>query len=329
METKQGVLSVEMEAEGKSGFNWRLFFERAGTGVIFLVMVIVASFISSDFYSIQNTMNLVRQSSPTIIMAVGMLFVVLTGGIDLSVGSIFALGGVIAALFAPEYGLPAAILCALVGGAVVGGGSGALIAYLRLPAFVITLAAMTVARGLAFILSDGQPILFDQSGAALTDFASGYLWVVPYPVILTAVIVLIGASVLTFTSFGRLVKAIGSNEEAVRLSGVRVEGYVLGVYVVSGALAAIAGLVSAGRTGIGAPNVGIGSELTVIAAVVIGGASLAGGRGGVINSALGALTLAIIGNIMNLTNVPGYTQQVIMGAVIVFAVVLQKIQSGK
>lgn len=329
METKQDAPSVETQAEGRRGFNWRLFFERTGTGVIFLVMVIVASFISSDFFSVQNTMNLVRQSSPTIIMAVGMLFVVLTSGIDLSVGSIFALGGVIAALLAPVYGLPVAILCSLLGGAIIGGGSGALIAYLRLPAFVITLAAMTVARGASFILSDGQPIMFDQSGDLLTQFASGYLWVVPYPVVFTAVIVLVGAYVLTFTSFGRLVKAIGSNQEAVRLSGVRVEGYILGVYMLSGTLAAAAGLVSAGRTGIGAPNVGSGSELTVIAAVVIGGASLAGGRGGVINSALGALTLAIIGNIMNLTNVPGYTQQVIMGVVIVLAVVLQKIQSGK
>ena len=329
METKQDAPSVETQAEDRREFNWRLFFERTGTGVIFLVMVIVASFISSDFFSVQNTMNLVRQSSPTIIMAVGMLFVVLTSGIDLSVGSIFALGGVIAALLAPVYGLPVAILCALLGGAIIGGGSGALIAYLRLPAFVITLAAMTVARGASFILSDGQPIMFDQSGDLLTQFASGYLWVVPYPVVFTAVIVLVGAYVLTFTSFGRLVKAIGSNQEAVRLSGVRVEGYILGVYILSGTLAAAAGLVSAGRTGIGAPNVGSGSELTVIAAVVIGGASLAGGRGGVINSALGALTLAIIGNIMNLTNVPGYTQQVIMGVVIVLAVVLQKIQSGK
>ena len=329
MPNREVLLSGEAQTEVANGFNWRSFLQRNGTVCIFLLIVIVASFISSDFYSIQNSMNLVRQSSPTIIMAVGMLCVVLTGGIDLSVGSIFALGGVIVALIAPKYGLPVAVLCALISGSIVGIGSGALVAYLRLPAFVITLAAMTVARGAAFILTDGQPIMFDEASKPLSQFASGYLWTVPYPVILTAAIVLVGALVLSFTSFGRLVKAVGSNEEAVRLSGVRVEGYVLGVYVISGALAAVAGLVSAGRTGMGAPNVGIGSELQVIAAVVIGGASLMGGRGGVINSALGALTLAIIGNIMNLTNVPGYTQQVIMGVVIVFAVVLQKIQSGK
>jgi ribose transport system permease protein len=329
MATKQALVSGDAQTKVENGFNWRSFLQRTGTACIFLLIVIVASFISSDFYSLQNSMNLVRQSSPTIIMAVGMLFVVLTGGIDLSVGSVFALGGVIVALLAPRYGLPLAICCAVVSGSIVGIGSGALIAYLRLPAFVITLAAMTVARGAAFILTDGQPIMFDEASKPLTQFASGYLWTVPYPVILTIAIVLIGALALTFTSFGRLVKAIGSNQEAVRLSGVRVEGYVLGVYVISGALAAVAGVVSAGRTGIGAPNVGIGSELQVIAAVVIGGASLMGGRGGVINSALGALTLAIIGNIMNLTDVPGYTQQVIMGVVIVIAVVLQKIQSGK
>jgi len=236
---------------------------------------------------------------------------------------------VIAALLAPEWGLPASIAVALVAGLICGLACGTLIAYLRLPPFVITLAMMTVARGSAFILTGGQPIMLNDAASGLSTFAGGYIGPVPYPVLLMAAIVLLGTFVLMFTSFGRLVKAIGSNEEAVRLSGIRTQRYIVAVYVISGFMAALAGVLITGRTGVGAPNVGVGFELQVIAAVVIGGASLMGGRGDALNTVLGALILAIIGNIMNLSNVPGYTQQVIMGAVIVAAVILQKIQNQK
>jgi len=171
--------------------------------------------------------------------------------------------------------------------------------------------------------------MLNDAASGLSTFAGGYIGPVPYPVLLMAAIVLLGTFVLMFTSFGRLVKAIGSNEEAVRLSGIRTQRYIVAVYVISGFMAALAGVLITGRTGVGAPNVGVGFELQVIAAVVIGGASLMGGRGDALNTVLGALILAIIGNIMNLSNVPGYTQQVIMGAVIVAAVILQKIQNQK
>mgnify|MGYP001163274583 CR=1 FL=1 len=313
----------------RQGVKFLSFTRRYGTLVIFVLLVAAAAYISTDFLTLRNVMNLLRQASTTIIMAIGMLFVVLTRGIDLSIGSVLAVGGVIAALLAPEWGLPASIAIALVAGLICGLACGTLIAYLRLPPFVITLAMMTVARGSAFILTGGQPIMLNDAASGLSTFAGGYIGPVPYPVLLMAAIVLLGTFVLMFTSFGRLVKAIGSNEEAVRLSGIRTQRYIVAVYVISGFMAALAGVLITGRTGVGAPNVGVGFELQVIAAVVIGGASLMGGRGDALNTVLGALILAIIGNIMNLSNVPGYTQQVIMGAVIVAAVILQKIQNQK
>jgi ribose transport system permease protein len=199
-----------------------------------------------------------------------------------------------------------------------------MIAYLRMPAFVMTLAMMTMARGMALIISKGHPILVGDRGAVLADFTRGFLFGLPYPVVLMFAIFIIAGVVLNLTRFGRLVKAVGSNAEAVRLSGVSVPWHVLSVYVVSGALAAVAGIISTGRSGVGSPIVGVGAELEAIAATVIGGASLAGGRGGAFNTLLGAVTLGIIGNIMNLADVPGYTQQVFMGVIITVAVLLQQ-----
>ncbi|RVK54143.1 ABC transporter permease, partial [Sinorhizobium meliloti] len=208
-------------------------------------------------------------------------------------------------------------------GAACGVVTGFFVAYMRLPSFVISLAMMAIARGISLIISAGRPITMGSPGASLVDFGSGFLFGIPQPAILMLVIYAIGGVVLLYTSFGRIVTAIGSNEEAVRLSGVPVERYVLSVYVISGALAAVAGIVAAGRTGIGTPQVGVGAELDVIAAVVIGGASLMGGRGGMFNTLLGALILGIITNIMNLAGVPGYHQNVYLGLIIILAMLIQ------
>ncbi len=201
--------------------------------------------------------------------------------------------------------------------------TGFFVAYLRLPSFVMSLAMLAIARGLSLIISDGRPIPLGPEGAAISDFGSGFAFGLPLPVWLMFAVFLIGGLVLNFTRFGRIVKAIGSNEEAVRLSGIAVPRYILTVYVVSGALAAVAGIISTARTGVGSAQVGVGAELNVIAAVVIGGASLMGGRGGVVNTLLGALIMGIIANIMNLGGVPGYHQQVYMGVIIVIAMLLQ------
>ena len=289
-----------------------------------MVLVLGAASQSSAFLTERNVMNVLRQVAPTGIMAVGMLFVILTRGIDLSVGSLLAVGSVSCALVAAGgSGTAAAVAAAIGAGAAAGIITGVLVAYAELPPFVITLAMMTAARGTALILASGQPIMMGDPGEALTDFGSGFLFGVPQPVVLMFAVFIVAGVVLDFTKFGRIVKAIGSNAEAVRLSGIAAPRYVMAVYVVSGALAATAGIISASRTGVGSGSIGVGAELDVIAAVVIGGASLMGGRGGVVNTLLGALVMGVIGNIMNLADVPGYNQQVFMGLIIVVAMLLQ------
>nr|WP_281281957.1 ABC transporter permease [Rubellimicrobium roseum] len=298
-------------------------FRQFGTFVIFLILLGLASLQSDAFLTERNVMNILRQHAGTGIMAVGMLYVILTRGIDLSVGSIAALGAVTTAILVQDWPLWAALAMVIGIGGACGAVSGFLVAFLRLPAFVVTLAMMTAARGMALILSNGQPIMLGEPGASLSTFGTSFALGVPAPALLMFAVFVIALIVLNFSRFGRLVKAIGSNEEAVRLSGISVGWYVMSVYVISGALAAIAGVVVTSRSGVGSASVGEGAELDVIAAVVIGGASLMGGQGGVINTFLGVLILGIIGNIMNLAGVPGYHQQVYLGAIIVVAVVLQ------
>ncbi|OON38687.1 sugar ABC transporter permease [Izhakiella australiensis] len=317
--------SLSVSSSGrKVRFDAGDFFRRYGTAIIFLVLVIFASSLSSSFFSERNIMNVLRQVSGTGIMAVGMLLVILTRGIDLSVGSIAALGSVLSAIILNQYSPGASVLMVLIAGMLCGLMSGFLVAYLRLQPFVMTLAMMAVARGLALIISNGQPIMMGEKGDVITDFGTSSVLGVPLPVVLMLAIFAAAAVLLNLTRFGRLVKAIGSNEEAVHLSGIPVARYVLAVYAISGALAALAGIIITSRSGVGSATVGVGAELDVIAAVVIGGASLAGGRGGVFNTLLGVLVFGVIGNIMNLINVPGYHQQVCMGVIIVVAMLLQK-----
>lgn len=312
--------------EEKTRIDIRSIVQRFGTLAIFLALVIVATLWSDNFLSRGNILNVLRQvASSAGIMAVGMLFVILTRGIDLSVGSVMALGSVLTGYFCAILGYSPAvtILLVLLSGAACGLVTGGFVAYLGLPSFVMSLAMMAVARGLSLIISEGRPIPLDEAGAAFGRFGSGFLFGIPQPVILMFAVFIVGGIVLNFTRFGRVITAIGSNEEAVRLSGIAVPRYILAVYAISGVLAAVAGIISSSRTGVGSAQVGVGAELNVIAAVVIGGASLMGGKGGVVNTLLGALVMGIIANIMNLAGVPGYHQQVYMGAIIVVAMLLQ------
>ncbi|RBP09809.1 monosaccharide ABC transporter membrane protein (CUT2 family) [Roseiarcus fermentans] len=317
---------TEAVAQEKRRFDFAGFIQRFGTLGIFLALVVAASIWSPSFLTKPNILNVLRQvASGAGIMAVGMLYVILTRGIDLSVGSVASLGCVLSAYFIAfsGYGVATSVALVIVSGAVCGLVTGAFVAYLRLPSFVMSLAMMAIARGLSLIISAGRPIPIGDGGDALADFGSGFFLGLPEPVILMFAVFLAGGVVLNFTRFGRIIKAIGSNEEAVRLSGIAVPRYVLAVYVISGALAAVAGIISTSRTGVGSAQVGVGAELNVIAAVVIGGASLMGGRGGVINTLLGALVMGMIANIMNLAGVPGYHQQVYMGLIIVIAMLIQ------
>lgn len=318
------------DGEPKQRFDLGIAIQRYGTLGIFLVLVIAATLWSDSFLSSRNILNVLRQvASAAGIMSVGMLFVILTRGIDLSVGSIQALGSVLIAYFIATsgYGANSSIALVLLAGATCGLVTGVFVAYVGLPPFVISLAMMAIARGFSLIISAGQPIQLTDAGSSIATFGTGSLQIgglgLPWPVVLMFIIFVIAGVVLNYTRFGRLVKAIGSNEEAVRLSGIAVPRYLLVVYVISGVLAAVAGIIATSRTTVGSAQVGIGAELNVIAAVVIGGASLMGGRGGVVNTFLGAMIMGIIGNIMNLAGVPGYQQQVYTGLIIIVAMLLQ------
>ncbi len=298
---------------------------RNSTIVVFVVMLIISAMLSENFLTTRNIFNMLRQYAGLGIVCMGMLMVILTGGIDLSVGSMAALGSVLVALYLQDNGLAIAVLLTLLVGWLVGSASGILVARWKMAPFVATLALMTIARGLAFISSKGATIQTDLP--ALDEFARGYTLGLPTPAFLMFVIFIITLLVLRYTAFGRVITAIGSNESAVRMAGIRVGYYKYAVYAITGIMAAIAGIIGTARTGVGSPIVGAGMELDAIAAVVIGGASLSGGRGSALNTLLGVFILAMIGNIMNLMNIPDYPQQVIKGVIIVIAVLLQGLQA--
>jgi len=299
------------------------FLLKHNTIFIFFILLIVSSLASESFFTERNLFNLLRQVAGIGIVSMGMLLVILTAGIDLSVGSIMALSSVLSAYFLLYLPLPVAILAAIFIGVFSGSISGYLVSFRRMAPFIATLAMMTISRGFAYIISKGAPILLTESGQGLKNFGTSYLLRIPHPVILMFIIFFMVYLLLKYTAFGRLIVAIGSNETAVRLSGIRVRIYKFAVYSISGGFAAISGIISTARTGVGSPIVGLGLELDAIAAVVIGGASLSGGKGTALNTLLGIFILGMIGNIMNLKNVPAYPQQVIKGLIIIFAVLLQ------
>ena len=295
--------------------------------IVMLLLFVTSIYLSDVFFTSQNIFNLLRQLAPPILLAMGMLFVVMTGGIDLSVGSVVAIGSVFTSqLLTRGYSLPVAVLLVILVGAAFGAFNGYMVAGRRLAPFVVTLAGMTIARGIAFIVSRGMPERI--GNAILVDFAVGSYLSIPYIVWFVAVIVVILLLVQRFTVFGRFVQAIGSNETAVKLSGINTSLYKIGAYVLSSVLSVVGGIIVASRVAMGSPLAGEGFELDAIAAVVIGGASLAGGNGKVINTLMGALIIGMIGNIMNLQNVPAYTQKVLMGIIILIAVLLQSLARG-
>jgi ribose transport system permease protein len=266
-----------------------------------------------------------------------MIIVVLTGGIDLSVGSVAAVGSVTCAIvlskvFAGQgfVGLILAIVIALAAGVLAGAIMGSLVAYFRMAPFVASLAMMTIARGAAYIITNGEPIRLSPSVPAqkfLSDFGSKSVPLIklPWPILIGLLVVIVFYLIIKYTKFGRLAIATGSNESAVRLAGIMVQKYKLAVYMISGFLSALAGIMITARSGVGVPISGTGLELDALAACVIGGASLSGGKGRIVNTIIGVLVLGLISNIMNLMSVPAYPQQIIKGLIIIVAVLLQGI----
>lgn len=300
------------------------FLAKHNTVIIFIVMLVISAIVSDVFFTSANLFNLIRQVTPVGIISMGMLLVILTGGIDLSVGSIVAMTGVLCAIFTRTMSLPVAILISLACGILTGAVSGYLVSVHKMAPFIATLALMSIVRGSGFIFSKGAPVIVSDNASALTDFGSGSFLGFPNPAYIMILIFILTAVLLKYNVFGRIIIAIGSNEEAVRLSGMKVAAYKLSVYVICGGLSAIAGIITTARTSVGSPVMGAGMELDVIATVVIGGASLSGGKGSAVNTLLGVLILGMIGNIMNLINIPAYSQQIIKGLIIIVAVMLQR-----
>ncbi|MER6786844.1 substrate-binding domain-containing protein [Streptomyces sp. NPDC000658] len=290
-----------------------------------IVLVVAMSALSGDFLTTDNLLNVGVQAAVTAILAFGVTFVIVSAGIDLSVGSVAALSATVLAWSATQHGVPVvlALLLAVATGIAAGLVNGFLIAYGKLPPFIATLAMLSVARGLSLVISEGSPIAFPDSVSHLGDTLGGWL---PVPVLVMVVMGLIAAFVLGRTYIGRSMYAIGGNEEAARLSGLRVKRQKLAIYALSGVFAAAAGVVLASRLSSAQPQAADGYELDAIAAVVIGGASLAGGTGKASGTLIGALILAVLRNGLNLLSVSAFWQQVVIGVVIALAVLLDTLR---
>ncbi|TAY15914.1 ABC transporter permease [Rhizobium leguminosarum] len=297
-----------------------------GTGLAgaLIVLIIAASLISPHFLNPINILNVLRQVALYGILGIGMTFVILTKGIDLSVGSIVALVGVTGAVLMEQgVPIPLMVLICLSIGALVGSVNGLGISYFRIPAFIMTLGCMVMVRGFALMIADGGTVNPGKLADSFFVLGGGYMLGVPTPIYVFAAVCIIAAVVLSFTRFGRAIYAVGSNEEAARLSGINVPLVIFSVYIICGVLAALSGLIFLSRLSVGDPNSGLGLELEAITIAVIGGTSLFGGEGTVLGTIGGAMVLAIIANILNLAGVSPFSQQVVKGAIIVLAVLLE------
>ncbi|MCU1585959.1 MAG: rbsC [Microbacteriaceae bacterium] len=299
-------------------------------GFVVVLIVLLAVFVPT-FYSPMNIANVARQSAAVGVVAVGMTFVIITAGIDLSVGAILAATSVFSGMLLmagiPAYGV---ILISLILGALLGSMNAFLVANVKIQPFVATLATSAVIGGLALQSTNGTQVQLDLIGDGMLGFmGSGSVFGVPGPVIIFLATALIGGAILRYTTFGRYVYAIGGSQEAARLSGIRVRPVLFGVYAIAGITAATAGLMYTSRLNVGDPTSGGLIALDAIAAVVIGGTSLFGGSGRIVGTVLGALLLAVLANVLDLLGVSPFMQQTVKGVVIVVAVVVTLLMSKK
>lgn len=315
--------TLKSNAGGATGLR-RVLLDNGALSAL-VVLLVAMSLLSGDFLTTQNLLNVGVQAAVTAILAFGVTFVIVSAGIDLSVGSVAALSATVLAWTATSQGLPVwlAIIFAVGTGIACGFVNGLLVSYGKLPPFIATLAMLSVARGLSLVISQGSPIPFPDSVSNLGDTIGGWL---PVPVIVMIVMGLVTAVILARTYIGRSMYAIGGNEEAARLSGLRVKRQKLVIYGLSGLFAAVAGIVLASRLVSAQPQAAQGYELDAIAAVVIGGASLAGGVGKASGTLIGALILAVLRNGLNLLSVSAFWQQVVIGVVIALAVLLDTLR---
>lgn len=290
-----------------------------------LLIIIIISFMSPSFLTATNIFNVLRQVSISALIAFGMTFVILTGGIDLSVGSTLALTGAISAgLLASGMDPFLAMLIGLLLGAVLGAVNGVIIAKGKVAPFIATLATMTIYRGLTLVYTDGKPVSGLGDSVLFQMFGKGYFLGIPVPVITMLIAFLVLYFILRKTTFGRRVYAIGGNEEASRLSGINVDRITIAVYSLTGMLAALSALILTSRLNSAQPTAGQSYELDAIAAVVLGGTSLTGGRGWIFGTLVGALIIGVLNNGLNLIGVSSFFQQVVKGVVILIAVLIDR-----
>ncbi|EPH5775270.1 ribose ABC transporter permease [Vibrio cholerae] len=293
--------------------------------IALLFLVVVVSFLNPNFFTVDNLLNILRQTSVNAIIAVGMTLVILTAGIDLSVGSVLALCGAFAAtLVAMEVPVLVAVPTALLAGAALGAISGIIIAKGKVQAFIATLVTMTLLRGVTMVYTDGRPIStgFTDTADTFAWFGTGYALGIPVPVWLMVVVFAGAWYLLNHTRFGRYVYAVGGNESATRLSGINVDRVKIGVYAICGLLAALAGIIVTSRLSSAQPTAGMGYELDAIAAVVLGGTSLMGGKGRIMGTLIGALIIGFLNNALNLLDVSSYYQMIAKAVVILLAVLV-------
>jgi len=304
-------------------FSVRAFFQRFGLILAFVMLCLALTALSEQFLTLANARNILRQASINGIISVGMTMVILTAGIDLSVGSVLALTGVVVAdLVQKGWATPAALTAVLALGGLAGVVNGLIITKTRVPPFIATLGMMTVARGLALIYTGGGPIT-----GLPEDFrfmGTGFVGPVPVPILIAGLVFLFGYILLKHTRAGEYIYAIGDNQVAARVSGVPIHRYITLVYAVSGFLTALASVILVGRLNSGQPSAGYGFEFDAIAAVVVGGTSLAGGEGGLGGTLLGVLFIEVLKNGLNILNVSSDFQQVVKGVVIALALLLYR-----
>ena len=290
-----------------------------------IIFAVIVSVLNPRFLTHANILNVLRQTSINSIIAIGMTLVILTGGIDLSVGSILAFcGAVMASLLNAGHNPILAFIVTLALGLVFGFFNGFLVSKMKLQAFIVTLETMTFLRGATLVFTEGKPITVDDGGLLFENIGGGYLFDIPIPIYIMIALFVAGHYLLMHTKFGRYTYAIGGNEEATKLSGINVDKVKMWVYGLCGMLSALAGVILTSRLYSAQPTAGSGYELDAIAAVVLGGTSLAGGVGRVTGTALGALIIGVLGNALNLLNVSSYYQMMIKAIVILIAVLIDR-----
>lgn len=331
----------------------KMILDKYSSVIVLLVMIILASLISDAFFTASNILNVLRQVAANGILSIGLLMVIITGGIDISIGSVVGITSVLfAALYDPESamgpfqglvrilsklvpgggaGLVIAILILMIFGGIWGLFNGIVICKAKVQPFIMTIGTLTLYRGVALLISNGKPIYMSSETAEKVQFLGDgrIIFGIPTQVLVLVIVGLIMAFLLNRTIFGRYIKAIGGNQESARVAGINVDKYKTWAYILCGVLASVSGIILTARTTTGDPTLGESFEMNAIAACVIGGAKLTGGVGTIGGTIIGAIIIGIINNILNLANISTYYQYVVRGGIIILAVVFNSMERKK